>query len=261
MGPAAIIGVGLAAGALQGYSARKGQKQQNAYLNKAANQYNAPQMLDWMKMMNPQFMAGYSGKATSGPGQYIAQMANQPGYIDPALMNEAYRMSSQRAQNDLIAAEGKLGRSNMSGGLANAYTLANLGARTARDVNTAQQYALWREQQKRVDLDWLQRMYQGMMGQAGAAAGGKAKVMSAMQAPMGWAGIGGNMLQGGLGAYGMMGQLGLLKRQQGQAPPNYNMQSLLQGTPWAAQTPGAAPYFMQGQQFPGLTQGTPWGSP
>lgn len=210
-----LVGGGILGGLLGGYGNQQAQKQQNQYLQQAAAQWNPGNMQSWMQQMNPQFMQGYQGYGAPGTqAGAIADISNNPGYIDPKLMNMPLLLSAQRAQSDLTAAAGKIGKSGTSGGIGNAYALANQAGQTMRDMQTHQQYGLWREQQKRADLNWLQSMYQGMMGQAGQAAGGQAQMLGQQQAPQNWYQIGGNAIQSGLGAYGMMGG-----QQQQQAPP------------------------------------------
>jgi hypothetical protein len=208
----AIGALGIVGGALQGIGARKQQKSQNKYYQQAAQQYQPGQMQPWMQGMDPNLMAamGMGGQATGAWGQNLANLAQNPGYIDPQLMNAPLQLSQLKQQQDLTAAQGKLGKSGMRGGLSSAYALANQAGRTMRDVQTQQQYALWREQQRRADMNFIQNAYQQLMGQAGQAAGGQANMLSQQQAPMPWAGIAGNAIQSGLAAYGMGGGGGLM---------------------------------------------------
>lgn len=198
MPPAAAAGIGLASAGLQAYGARQQMKN-------AQQQLSPQQILYMMQQFNPGLYAALTG---GDMGQYrgtqyeqIANIANNPGYIDPRLMNAPMQQSAQRGQSDLIAAQGMIGRSGAGGGLANAYALANKAAQTQRDVGTQQQYTLWREQQRRQDLDWLQQMYSGLMGQATGTATQMAGIQGAMPT---WAGMAGNALGSGLGVYGMM---------------------------------------------------------
>jgi len=216
----AIAGLGILGGALQGIGARRQQKSQNKYYQQAASLYQPEQMQPWMQGMDPNLMAamGMGGQATGAWGQNLANLAQQPGYIDPKLMNLPMQLSALKQQQDLAAASGKLGKSGMRGGLASSYALANQAGRTMRDVETQQKYALWREQQRRADMAFIQNAYNQLMGQAGQAAGGQANMLARQQAPMPWAGIAGNAIQSGLATFGSFPGAGGGGGGQGMAP-------------------------------------------
>jgi hypothetical protein len=75
--------------------------------------------------------------------------------ISPYLLNQPLNQINRGADTNMQRMTAQLGRSNMSGGLGNAYALSNqMGAQNAR-ANLFQNYGQFREQQRRSDLDWL----------------------------------------------------------------------------------------------------------
>lgn len=190
-----------------GISSRKAAKKQNQYMMEGAGKLDPANINAGAAQFNPALwraMRGYAGN--NGYQQSLYNMIQNPGYIDPALMNAPYTQSAQRQQQDLGAAQALLGRNAIGGGtgLGQAYALANQAARTGRDVQIGQQYALWREQQRRADLDWLAGQQQQSQQMAFQSAGGQANLLANRQAPQSWLGIGGNAIQSGLAAYGGM---------------------------------------------------------
>lgn len=206
MPPAAIAGVAAGSALLKGYQAKRAGEKQNQYKQSAAGQYSPENQQSWMQGMDPNLMnaMGMGGQSTGAWGQNLANIAQNPGYIDPKLMNMPMQLSQMKQQQDLTAAQGKLGKSGMRGGLSSSYALANQAGRTMRDVQTQQKYALWREQQRRADMGFIQNAYQQLMGQSQGAAGGMANMLGQQQAPMGIAGMLGNAGQSALGVYGSM---------------------------------------------------------
>lgn len=201
----AITAVGSIANAM---GSRKQTQSQNAYYQHASQLNSARATMGGMQQYNPGlFGAMQGGNMPQQPGyaQNMWNMANNPGYIDPQLMNAPLQMSQRRMTNDFVEAQGRLGRSSMRGGLSSGYGLANLAARTQRDVQTQQQYALWRENQRRQDLGFITNQYNQLMQTTMGGQQAQAAPYMQMQAPQsGWTSLG-NAASSGLAAYGGMG--------------------------------------------------------
>jgi len=188
-------------------------------------QYGGNQ-LDQMRMGQPM---GYQGA--------LNQIVQNPGYIDPTLMNYNLNQSNQMGQQNLQAAQGMLGRSNMQGGLANAYALANQGQTSNRNAGIFQNYALARNQQMRADVDWTTQQQMAAKGMGGQYMGGRANMM--MQAPPegpSWWGIGAKALAGAASGAsgGMMGGMQGMSMPSGggSSPANPTGKPLFQVSDW-----------------------------
>jgi hypothetical protein len=216
--PAAVVGIGIAAGAFQGYGARKMQKEQNRLYQGAAERLSPQNITQAAGQLNPFLHYGlYGQQAQGGPdvsgsgyAQSIRNIAHDPGYIDPTLQNAPLQQSAQRANTDYATAQGRLGRGAFgstggTGGVASGYALANKGLQTQRDVGIQQQYGLWREAQRRSDLNWLMGAQNQTLGMAGNQAAGQGNMLMRQQAPMNYGSMFGNAMQTGLGAWGAMG--------------------------------------------------------
>jgi len=216
--PAIMSAVGTGAAVVgqrkQAKAAKKAAAQQQQTAQQASQMFTPAQILANAQQLNPQLFAALAGqRGTTGYQQAIYNMAQNPGYIDPSLMNAPYTMSAQRQQSDLLAAQGMLGRNDAGGstGIGQAYALANLGARTARDVNLGQQYGLWRSQQARADTDWLSQQRQQALNAAAAGAQGQAQYWAQQPPPapgMNWGQAASDVIGSGLAAYGQMKGLG-----------------------------------------------------
>ena len=107
---------------------------------------------DFARRTDPNMFYALQGinKGGSGYSEDVYNMARDPGYIDPAVRNQPFQLSHQRQQSDFNRASEILGKTSMgaTSGIGNAYVLANQAARASRDVNTQQQYTLWRENQR-----------------------------------------------------------------------------------------------------------------
>lgn len=183
---------GAISGVVQGYEDRKRGKKANQQLHDMARYYTPAQINAQAALYNPALYGALAGqRGTSGYQNALYNIAQSPGYIDPRLMNASYTQSAQRQQSDLAAAQGMLGRSAIGGGtgLGSAYALANQSARTGRDVNLGQQYALWREQQRRADVDWLAQQQQQAQGMAFQGANAQTGFLSQQQQPRSWLGV------------------------------------------------------------------------
>lgn len=200
--PAAISVAGSIAGGIGG---RKAAKKQNQYARDAAARLSPSNVMMAARQFNPQLYAALAGQRGSGGYQNsLYDIAQNPGYIDPKLMNAPYLQSAQRQQSDLQGVQAMLGRNAIGGstGLGQAYALANLGGRTARDTQLGQQYALWREQQRRSDVDWLSNQQQQAIQAGFQSGGGQAQYLSQQQAPPSYGSMLSNAASAGLTAYG-----------------------------------------------------------
>lgn len=199
--PAAAVGVAAAASIAQGVGQRRAAKQQNRYMSQL---YSPENIMARARGINPWLFGALAGQAGTTPYQQeLWKIASQPGYIDPRVMNAQYTQSAQQQQADLQRARAMLGTSDIGGntGLGQAYAMANLAARTGRDVQLGQQYNLAREQQRRADLDWLS----GQVSNAQQAAmQGAGAIGSTYQQPPSWLSTGAGAVQAGLTAYGGM---------------------------------------------------------
>jgi len=212
--PAAAVPLVISTGSalMQNIGQRQAAKQQNQWMS---NMYSPSNVMSRAQGLNPELFGALAGQAGTTPYQYnLWKLASNPGYIDPTLMNASYLQSAQQQQQDLMRVQQMLGRSDMGGttGVGNFYALANQAARTGRDVQLGQQYALAREQQRRADLDWLTNQANtarsGAMGLVNQQAG-------TYQQPPTWGQIAGNMGAAGLTAYGSLPR----PTSQGQSAP------------------------------------------
>jgi hypothetical protein len=160
-------GIGAGLGLIGGLMGRGGEAGQR-YMN-------PQQMMSQLQGVNPWLYGALTGKWTpQGPsgsalGQYFSRMVNNPGYIDPRVMNMPYTQIERQGDSNMQRMAGMLGRNNMvgSGGVANMYAMANLATRGQQRAGVAQNYVLQREQQRRADINNLMQMMQGaQFGQA-----------------------------------------------------------------------------------------------
>ncbi len=155
----ALIGMGASA-----YGAKRQGDRRKREMQKAVGGGMSPEVYWAFQGIKPQSQDAYA--------MHIWNMTQNPGAIDPAIKNKPFQLSSERQMSDFNRASSILGKTTMgaNSGLGDAYALANQAARTARDVNTEQQFGLWQENQKRADLSWLQQAFQGnQQGQMGIA--------------------------------------------------------------------------------------------
>lgn len=200
------------AGVIGGIAQYAGQRQ-------AANSQN-----NWAKQMyQPGLAQGWNPWLFSALGQNVMgshdpsssrYVDRQSGYyqdlqklvngqdISPYLLNQPLNQINQGANQNMAKFQSMVGRSGMTGGLANAYALSNLGQRNTSIANLYNQYGQWKEQQRRNDI-WN---IMGQMGQAQDRARGAASGQAQMyQQPMNFMQGLGNGIAGGLAAYGSMG--------------------------------------------------------
>lgn len=194
---AAAPWIGMALSAAGTYGQMKQGQKALGYQSQAAQGFNPNNIMHLMNQTNPWLMGAvgsghYRNNNPMGtsssftPAQYggfqagLKNIAQNPGYIDPQLMNLPYQQIDRGGQNSLIAAQGALGRSGMGGGLSDAYTLANQANMTQQRAQVGQQYALNREQQRRADLSWLMGLVNQQQGLAQQQAAGKGGFLNQM---------------------------------------------------------------------------------
>lgn len=184
----------VAGGVLGGFLSGRGQGGTQAPISPG-------QMWGGLQTLNPWLYGALTNRwvngasPTSGLGYQFSQMANNPGYIDPRVMNLPYAQIEQGANTNLQRFGSMIGRSNMAGsGLANMYAMANLATRGQQRAGVAQQYSLWREQQRRNDINSLMQYMNQLYG-----------VQQGTQTlPYSNSQLAGNAILGGLAAYGGM---------------------------------------------------------
>lgn len=209
MAGAAAPLMGIGGGAKSGKGAQRQQGDQNRIFQNIASLMSGPATFNRAQSMNPfLYSALRPGDAPAGSSNFtqeLNRLIENPGAVDPRLQNQPLQMSANRANTDLQAAQGRLGRSGMGGGtgssgISQAYSLANQAARTQRDVNTNQQFNLFRENQRRRDLQFISGLHGQAMGMSGGAGQGMAGMLGRQQAPMNNKSMMGNAMQGGLSA-------------------------------------------------------------
>lgn len=200
--------VSAVSGLLQGAGARQGQIAQNRNLRQAAGKLNSQNVFTGAQQLAPWLSGAMTGNVGSQYGNYGQQLMNwiqNPGGNTQQLLNPLLTQSAQKGQNDLVAAQGRLGRSGMQGGMGDAYALANRAAQTQRDVGLQQQHSLWQQQQLRQDLMNIQNMWNQLIQMQSGLSGQQANLYGQQQAPMNWMSMMGNALGSGLSMYGGMG--------------------------------------------------------
>jgi hypothetical protein len=203
----AVAGLGAMSGYLQSQGARNQAQQQQAMLSPRAT-------LSRYKALNPEFHRAYSGITDPNATAYeqaLRQFMQNPGQLDPELMNQAYMLSAQRTPQDMWGAMGMIGQGVP--GIGQAIPFAAQAAQTGRDVNTATQFGLAQADLLRQDLNWIEQMKGQMMGQSFGQ-----QSQQAQYAVPPWSSILGNAIQGGLAAYGTLPQ-GQQQQQQGGYTP------------------------------------------
>jgi hypothetical protein len=126
-----------------------------------------------------------------------------PGLIDPRVMNYSLQMNENQGQTAMTRAQGMLGKANYSGGLAHAYTMANLAARNQGKQQIFQNYALESERLRRSDIELGQSMLSNSLGMASS------NQQAAASVPVpGWGQMAGQAISTGLSAYGGLMDMG-----------------------------------------------------
>jgi len=191
-----LVAMGLASGAMQWYGQNQQQKQQNQYAQQAGQMWSPQQINQNAAMFMPQY-----GQTNQAWGQQMNNLAMNPGYIDPAVRNQPFHLSAQRMNQDVNRAGSILGKTTgglSTSGIGNSSVMGALGARTQRDVNTSQQYSLWRENQRRQDLALVGGALNNARGGGFNSAQGQSGAMMQQQAPTNMFQGGGQMMAGGM---------------------------------------------------------------
>ena len=224
------LAIAGAAAAAKGYSDHKKSKAQNKYLQKASDQFTPQNIMDRIRLMNPQLYNAAYGPSQFGPpppnmnqSQWLdyqaglnkqvqqnpmAALFQQPGYIDPRMMNLDINQGAQQGQMNAQQFAAQAGRGGFEGGLADAYALANQAAQNQIRAQVAQNYNLARTQLMRQDIGQGQDILNQAQSQATGQASQKAGYMSQMQAPTSWGEIAANTASSALGAYSRMKNIG-----------------------------------------------------
>jgi hypothetical protein len=140
--------VAAAAGAWQQHDKNRKSKAANRRQQEFANR---------MAGRNTSFEDAISGRYGGGGTGFQRDMYKiaQGQDLSPWLLNQPLNQINRSADTNMASLTAQLGRSNMSGGLANAYALSNQMGRQNSTANLFQNYGQFREQQRRSDLDWL----------------------------------------------------------------------------------------------------------
>jgi hypothetical protein len=123
--------------------------------NRKAKQSN--RRLGQFSGRNKIFEDAISGRYKGGGTQFQQDMYKiaQGQDISPYLLSQPLSQVNKGAATNMNQMTAQLGRSNMSGGLANAYALSNRMGQQNNVANLFQNYGQWREGQRRSDLNWL----------------------------------------------------------------------------------------------------------
>ena len=137
--------VGAIGGAVGGYfnsrSAKKSARAQAQTAREAAALMSSGNVMNRARAYNPYIFNALMNPnaATTNPfQQQMNNLAGNPGYIDPALMNLPLTQAMRGQQQGMMAAQGQLGRSGMEGGIGDAYALASQAALTGQRAGIMQ---------------------------------------------------------------------------------------------------------------------------
>ena len=141
--------IGAAGSGIGSLGANKAAKAQNKFWQSGTINKNA-------QGMNPWAWDAVQGKQGNG-NQFSQDMYNiaQGKDMSSWLLNQPLNQINRGADTNMAKMQSQIGRSNMSGGLANAYSLTNRMGKQNATANLYQNYGQWREQQRRSDMDWL----------------------------------------------------------------------------------------------------------
>jgi len=185
--------IGAAGSGINSLGQNQAAKQQNKFWQPSTINNYAQQFNPWAWNA----IQGRQGNTAFSRDMYnIAQGKD----ISPYLLNQPLNQINRGADTNMAKMQSMLGRSNMSGGLANGYALSNRMGRQNATANLYQNYGQWREQQRRTDMDWLMNQINRSQAQGGELAGKHQFKQNPMQM------IGG-MVNGFIGGMGL-GALG-----------------------------------------------------
>lgn len=217
MGPGWGAAIGAAGGLLAGLEARHQGKAWNRWVNQAgwlmspdsimkgAYQYNpflwAALGIDQSKLGKG--MANYAGSPYS---QSLARLINDPGYIDPMMMNKTFTDIDRGAARSYASGMGRIGMSGAQGGLGAAFAMASGAGAVSNKSSAMQQYILFREQQRRSDIAMIDQMMQRATELSAKVRESQAHILLNKKPVLGHAGVGANIIKGAMeGAASGMG--------------------------------------------------------
>jgi len=163
---------------------------------KTQNKFWQPNTINnYARGMNPWAWDAIEGK--QGGTGFSKDMYNiaQGKDISPWLLNQPLNQINRSADTNMARMTSQLGRSNMSGGMADSYALTNQMGKQNATANLYQNYGQWREQQRRADMDWLM----GLIGKSQDQGGALASKHQFKQNPMQMLGGMVNGFMGGMG--------------------------------------------------------------
>lgn len=155
--------LGAAGAGLSSLGKERSANKYNSYLNNMYSVQNGP-LLARAALLNPYLTNALKGDYGSTNFQRDFTNIAQGRDISPYLLNQPLNQLNRGYASNMSKMQSLLGRSNMSGGLANAYALANMGGRNNAISNLYNQYGQWREGQRRADLNWLMGQYNNNLG-------------------------------------------------------------------------------------------------
>lgn len=157
-----IAAVPAIAGAVGGIASAIGaRKQRGNAFQQALWQYNPNRINNSAAALNPWLAQlfgmpnKYNAWRPSGNDAFMQDLRKiySGQDISPYLLNQPLNQINQGQNQNLARVSSMLGRSGLSGGLANTYALANLAGGNNAKANLYQQYGQWREQQRRNDIN------------------------------------------------------------------------------------------------------------
>src|SRR5574340_97753 len=209
------VSIGMtAAGFLGGLFGSKSSKPQWSY----------PSPQKWGQS-TPWLLGALQGQRGTGLQSSLWNMIYNPGAYDQTIWNPAFERTRRGGEQAWNTALTRLGRSNMQGGMANMYALANAASTNTALANLRAQRAMYGEQRKAQDIE-------SIMNWIGAArSGGQPYTPTTGSQQFG------NAILSALAAYGGMGG---------------GQQSPYAGWTGQATYGGYQPYPTTGQYYPGV---------
>ncbi len=167
----------------------------------------------------------------------MSALFNAPGYINPQMMNQSLTQNARQESSRMDEMVSLMGRNAAMGGMANAFAMANSAAAQTGRSNIFRNYDQMRINKTSSDMAQGQNMLNTGLNAAFNAQGGQGQMIANM--PIGqndWQGAG-QLISGGLGAWGAFQQMNQPQQQQaggyrsyqpGQTPNTVNPGSLTQ---------------------------------
>lgn len=210
--PWPLMAASVASGLLKSFGARKAAKRHNAMMARLLDPNNV--------MANARIVNPWIAQALRQGGfqKALNQIAADPGYIDPRLMNLSLGEVDLGAANAQRRYMTQLGRGSMGvgGGMAKLMPLVMSGRRNMQRAAIKQNYALDRANRMRQDLDWLLGTQNKAFENAANLVGARA---SSYQVPLPWETIGGNAIQSGIAMWPYMKKKNVFNSNPGEPYP------------------------------------------